>query len=170
MPEGQVRVMSPGAKGAVRWAVAADARAVHRLAGELAETLGDKPPDFAAFRERLLELLDEPRAGVLVAEVEEGVAGAATLWIKPDLAHGDVVVEVPMLVVSSVARRRGVGKLLVDEIRGVAAAEGATLIELIATSDNTNARSFYRSLGFVETDHVSLEFVGDMQDPPDPKE
>jgi ribosomal-protein-alanine N-acetyltransferase len=161
--------MLPGAKGTVRRAVAADERALYGLAGELAETLGDSPPAFQGFRKRLLELLDEPRARVMVAEGEEGLVGAATLWVKPDLAHGDVVVEVPMLVVSREARRQGVGRLLVDEIRGVAAEEGATLIELIATSDNADARAFYRSLGFVETDHVSLEFVGDMQDPPDPE-
>ena len=154
----------------MRGAVVEDARAVHGLAGELAQALGDTPPAYPAFRERLVELLDEPRARVIVAEGEDGVVGAATLWVKPDLAHGDVVVEVPMLVVASSARRRGVGRLLVDEIRGVAAAEDATLVELIATSDNANARAFYRSLGFVETDHVSLEFVGDMQDPPDPQE
>ena len=159
--------MLPQGRERVRAAVSADAEAIHGLAGELAGTLGDTPPAFAAFRRRLLELLDEPRARVLVAEGEEEVVGAATLWIKPDLAHGDVVVEVPMLVVSRAARRRGIGRLLVDEIRGMAAEEGATLVELIATSDNTDARAFYRSLGFVETDHVSLEFVGDMQDPPD---
>ena len=159
--------MLPQGRERVRAAVSADAEAIHGLAGELAKTLGDTPPAFAAFRRRLLELLDEPRARVLVAEGEEEVLGAATLWIKPDLAHGDVVVEVPMLVVSRAARRRGLGRLLVDEIRGMAAEEGATLVELIATSDNTDARAFYRSLGFVETDHVSLEFVGDMQDPPD---
>lgn len=162
--------MLSGGKETVRGAIASDARAVHDLASELAETLGDTPPMYPAFLKRLLELLDEPRAQVLVAEVEEGVVGAATLWVKPDLAHGDVVVEVPMLVVASAARRRGVGRLLVDGVRGVAAAEGATLVELIATSDNTTARDFYRSLGFVETNHVSLEFVGNMQDPPDPEE
>lgn len=151
----------------VRGAIEADAGAIHGLAGELAQALGDSPPAYPAFRERLRELLGEPRARVLVAEGEDGVMGAATLWIKPDLAHGDVVVEVPMLVVSSEARRRGIGKLLVDEIRAAAAAENATLVELIATSDNADARAFYRSLGFVETDHISLEFVGDMQDPPD---
>lgn len=159
--------MLPQDRGYVWGAVAADAESIHRLAGELAETLGDTPPDFASFQARLFELLDEARARVLVAEGDEGVLGVATLWIKPDLAHGDVVLEVPMLVVSRGARRQGVGKLLVDEIRGVAAEEGASLIELIATSDNTAARSFYHALGFVETDHVSLEFVGDMQDPPD---
>ena len=157
--------MLPQAKA--RGAIEADAGAIHGLAGELAQALGDSPPAYPAFRQRLRELLDEPRARVLVAEGEDGVVGAATLWIKPDLAHGDVVVEVPMLVVSSEARRQGIGKLLVDEIRAAAAAENATLVELIATSDNADARAFYRSLGFVETDHISLEFVGDMQDPPD---
>ena len=159
--------MLPWGKTCVRGAVAEDARAIHCLAGELAQTLGDSPPGFAAFRARLSELLDEPRARVLVAQGEEGVVGAATLWVKPDLAHGDVVVEVPMLVVSREARRQGIGRLLVAEIRGVAAGESATLVELIATSDNVDARSFYRSLGFVETDHVSLEFVGNMQDSPE---
>ena len=154
----------------VRGAVADDAEAIYGLAGELAEALGEAPPAYPAFRRRLLELLEEPRARVLVVEGEGKVLGAASLWVKPDLAHGDVVVEVPMLVVSRDARRRGIGRLLVDEIRGIAADEAATLVELIATSDNGNARAFYRSLGFVETDHVSLEFVGDMEDPPDPEE
>ncbi len=162
--------MLSGGRETVRGALASDARAVHDLASELAETLGDTPPMYPAFLKRLLELLDEPRVKVFVAEGEEGVVGAATLWVKPDLAHGDVVVEVPMLVVASATRRRGVGRLLVDEVRGVDAAEGATMVELIATSGNETARDFYRSLGFVETDHVSLEFVGDMQHPPDPEE
>ena len=92
------------------------------------------------------------------------------MWIKPDLAHGDVVVEVPMLVVSSGARRRGVGKLLIKEIWRIAAEENATLIELVATKENDIARAFYKSLGFVETEHIALEYVGDMQQPPDPEE
>src|ERR687894_86609 len=100
----------------------------------------------------------------------EGVVGAASLWIKPDLAHGDVVIEVPMLVVSGDVRRRGVGKLLVEEIQRIAAEENAALIELVATKENDVARAFYKSLGFIETEHIALEFVGDMQQPPDPKE
>lgn len=153
----------------VREATDGDAGDLHALAVDLADALSDRRPGEEAVRERLSELLEEPRARVLVAEGEEGaVVGAATLWVKPDLAHGDRVVEVPMLVVSADARRRGVGRLLVEEVQGIASAEGAALIELIATSDNLAAREFYRSLGFVETDHVALEFVGDPDDPPDP--
>ena len=151
----------PGSE-AVREARAGDAEAIHALAGELADALGDRRPRLEAVRVRLRELLEEPRARVLVVEDEDGVVGAASLWIKPDLGHGDTVIEVPMLVVSESARRRGTGRLLVEAVRNVAAAENVSLIELVATSENRTARDFYRALGFVETDHVALEYVGEM--------
>ena len=158
-------------KAIVREATPEDAPALHALSAELADSLGDRRPQHGAVRARLLELLEEPRARVLVAEDEGGaVVGVASLWIKPDLAHGDKIVEVPMLVVSGEARRQGVGKLLVEEIQSIVAAENAALIELIATRNNDVARAFYHALGFVETDHVSLEFIGDVQNPPDPGE
>lgn len=152
---------TPGAP-VVREANLGDTEAIHALTLELAGALGDHGPRFEALRARLSELLEEPRARVLVAEVDGVVVGAASLWIKPDLAHGDTVVEVPMLVVSGEARRRGVGKLLVEAIRSAVTAEGAALIELVATSENEVARAFYRSLGFVETTHIALEYVGEV--------
>ena len=155
----------------MREATAEDAGAVHSLAGELAGALGDSRPRFEDVRARLLELLEEPRARVLVAEGEGGgVVGVASLWIKPDLANGDTVVEVPTLVVAEGSRREGVGKLLMEEVRGLASKNDANLVELVATTSNVAAREFYRALGFVETDHVTLEFVGDMENPPDPEE
>jgi len=151
----------------VREAALEDAEAIYYLARDLADALGDQRPRPDAVRARLGEFLKEPRARVLVAEVEDGVVGVASIWIKPDLAHGDAVIEVPMLVVSGSARRRGVGKLLIQEIQSIAADENAALIELVATKENDVARAFYRSLGFVETDHIALEFIGDVQSPPD---
>ena len=148
---------------AVREAALEDAEALYYLARNLADALGDQRPRLEAVRARLGELLEEPRARVLVAEGEDGVVGAASLWIKPDLAHGDAVIEVPMLVVSESARRRGAGKLLVEKVQSIAAAENAALIELVATKENDVARAFYRSLGFVETDHIALEYIGDVQ-------
>jgi ribosomal protein S18 acetylase RimI-like enzyme len=163
------RAMS-GFPVAVREATAGDAEALHALALELADALGDRGPRPEAAQARLSELLEESRAWVLVAEDENGVVGAASLWVKPDLAHGDIVVEVPMLVVSKNARRRGIGRLLVEKTQSIATAENAALIELVATRENDAARAFYRSLGFVETDHITLEFIGDMQDLPDPEQ
>ncbi len=154
----------------VREATAEDAEAIHSLTGELAATVGDSPPRFEDVHARLVELLEEPRARVLVAEDEGAVVGVASLWIKPDLAHGDTVIEVPTLVVAEGSRREGVGKLLMEEVQSLGAENGANLIELVATTQNVAAREFYRALGFVETDHATLEFVGDMEDPPDPEE
>ncbi len=158
---------TPGFPAVVREAAAEDAEALYALALELADALGDQKPRPKATRARLLELLEEPRARVLVAEDEDDVVGAASLWIKPDLAHGDTVVEVPMLVVAEDHRRAGVGKLLMEEVRNVASDNDASQIELVATRANVTAREFYRSLGFVETDVVSLEFVGSQEDPPE---
>jgi ribosomal protein S18 acetylase RimI-like enzyme len=153
----------------VREASVEDAEIIHSLAAELAGAVGDSPPSLEDVRGRLAELLEERRARVLVAEGDV-VVGVVSLWIKPDLAHGDSVVEVPMLVISKDRRREGVGKLMMEEVQRLAAENGATLIELVATTQNNPAREFYRSLGFVETDHVTLEFVGDVEDPPDPEE
>jgi ribosomal protein S18 acetylase RimI-like enzyme len=153
----------------VREASAEDAEIIHSLAAELAGTVGDSPPSLENVRERLAELLEEPRARVLVAEGDV-VVGVVSLWLKPDLAHGDTVVEVPMLVISEDRRREGVGKLMMEEVQRLASENGANLIELVATTHNNPAREFYRYLGFVETDHVTLEFVGDVEDPPDPEE
>lgn len=154
----------------LREAKADDAVGIHALTGELAETVGDVLPDLDLVRARLRELLEEPRAKVIVAEGDGGLVGAVSLWIKPDLAHGDTVVEVPMLVVSEEARRSGVGRLLMSEVQEIAANNGAGLIELVATRANVAAREFYRSLGFIEADVVALEFIGNVEDPPDPEE
>jgi ribosomal protein S18 acetylase RimI-like enzyme len=159
-----------GSNYKVREAKVEDAAEICGLARELAETVGDSPSAEEAIRARLEELLDEPRARVFVAENEAGIVGGVSFWIKPDLAHGDTVVEVPMLVVAEDHRRAGVGKLLMEEVRNVASDNDASQIELVATRANVTAREFYRSLGFVETDVVSLEFVGSQDDPPDPEE
>lgn len=148
----------------VREARNSDARGVYTLACELADAVGDWHPDESSVTARLSELLEEPRARVLVAEGEGDILGVASLWIKPDLAHGDTVVEVPMLAVNGKARRQGLGKRLMTSIREIAAENGANLIELVATQDNSVAREFYRSLGFVEAEVVSLEFVGTLRD------
>jgi ribosomal protein S18 acetylase RimI-like enzyme len=154
----------------VREATSEDAAAIQRLARELAETVGDAPPVEEAVRKRLEELLETPRSQVLVVENGRRVVGAVSFWIKPDLAHGDTVVEVPMLVVSQEHRRNGVGRFLMEAVRNKASEHDASLIELVATTTNVAAREFYHSLGFVEAEVVALEFVGSPDNPPQPED
>lgn len=160
--------MPPGIE--VREAHKGDAETVYDLACELASVVGDSEPGREAVEERFAELLETPLARNLVAEEEGEVVGLISFWVKPDLAHGDTVIEIPMLAVLEGARRRGVGKLLIEQAQDVAYEKGVNLIELIATPDNTTAREFYRSLGFLETDHIALEFHGDLEDPPEADE
>jgi ribosomal protein S18 acetylase RimI-like enzyme len=150
-----------------REATEEDAGEIYALACELAGAVGDAAPDEGAVRARLEQLIREPGARVFVVESEGEVAGVVSLWIKPDLAHGDAVVEVPMLAVSEGHRRNGVGKLLMSRVREVATEHDASIIELVATRANVAARDFYKTLGFVEADVVSLEFVGDTENPPE---
>ena len=159
--------MDAKSKIKARDATIEDAAEIYALARELAQTVGDSTPTEEAVKSRLEELLDEPGARVLVAENEVGLVGGVSFWIKPDLAHGDTVVEVPMLVVAEDHRRNGIGKLLMEEVRNVASDNDASQIELVATSANVAAREFYHSLGFVEADVVSMEFVGSQEDPPE---
>jgi ribosomal protein S18 acetylase RimI-like enzyme len=161
--------MHPRSRIEVREATTEDAADIQKLALELAETVGDAPPAKEAVRKRLEELLESPSSRVIVVENGHGVVGAVSFWIKPDLAHGDTVVEVPMLVVAEDHRRNGVGKLLMEEVRSTASEHGASLIELVATTANVAAREFYHSLGFVEADVVALEFVGSHENPPQPE-
>ena len=161
--------MHPRSRIEVREATTEDAADIHRLSLELAETVGDAPPVKEAVRKRLEELLESPTSRVIVVEDGQGVVGAVSFWIKPDLAHGDTVVEVPMLVVAEDHRRNGVGRLLMEEVRTIASEHGASLIELVATTANVAAREFYHSLGFVEADVVALEFVGSHENPPQPE-
>ena len=146
-----------------------DLDSIYALAEQLADTVGDSTPDAGEVRARLKELLDEPRARIIVVEGEAGIVGVASLWIKPDLAHGDTVIEVPMLVVSEEARRDGIGRRLMSGIHEIAAGNDARLIELVATRANVAAQEFYRSLGFVEADVMPLEFLGDVEAPRDPE-
>jgi len=150
----------------VREARPSDAGEIHGLMCELARVVGDSLPPKEAVARRLRELLEEPRAGVLVAESGGEVVGAVSYWVKPDLAHGDTVVEVPTLVVREGLRRAGVGRRLMESVRRLGMERGAALVELVTTPANVAAREFYRALGFVETDHIVLEFVGQLEDPP----
>jgi ribosomal protein S18 acetylase RimI-like enzyme len=55
------------------------------------------------------------------------------------------------LAVAPWARRRGVGRALVEECARLARADGRERLTLMVTSDNTGARALYRAAGFAET-------------------
>jgi ribosomal protein S18 acetylase RimI-like enzyme len=52
------------------------------------------------------------------------------------------------LIVGRNARRRGVGRLLMEHAAQIAVAEGCEFVELTSAADRTDAHAFYRSIGY----------------------
>jgi GNAT superfamily N-acetyltransferase len=97
-----------------------------------------------------------PGSTVLVA-AEAGdpagdLVGLAVLLTRPPSAFAGAVprkvIELDNLVVRADRRNRGIGELLLAEIRRWARAEGATHIEVGVHAFNRDARRFYERFGF----------------------
>jgi [ribosomal protein S18]-alanine N-acetyltransferase len=90
--------------------------------------------------------LTAPGRQALVAVTGKEIMGYAVTW-----AVGDVA-DLQRLVVSSRARRRGIGTRLVDDLVARTAARGACRVLLEVSEANVAARACYRGLGFCELD------------------
>ncbi|WP_411113933.1 cyclophane-containing RiPP N-acetyltransferase HaaN [Streptomyces sp. 029-5] len=105
---------------------------------QVEEALFGSPPLASA-------LLVEDGTGNLV-----GLAAYSFLWPAAGSSHSLFLKE---LYVRDTLRRQGVGALLMDELRALAAARpGCSRVEWMTDRDNPNARAFYKSLGFAEFD------------------
>ncbi len=74
----------------------------------------------------------------------EEILGFVVFWLSPPEA------EVLNIAVAIEARRRGLGRRLLERVVAWARRDGATRILLEVRRDNTPARALYRGLGFVE--------------------
>jgi GNAT superfamily N-acetyltransferase len=125
----------------IRDAGAGDADVVAELLGQLGY-----PTSVADARQRL------GRTGgrTLLAESDGVPVGLLALAVSRPLERARPVARVTALVVRDSARRRGVGRALMDRAAEVAAAEGCEGIELTSgiRPEREAAHVFYQSLGF----------------------
>lgn len=127
----------------------ADVHTIHN--GALPEVFG--PSDGTSmFRDRVTELIDGEDSVVLVAELGGRVSGAASVVIR-EVADRMMMVPrrygwVETVGVSEEARRRGVGKALMDAAVQWVRRKGGDTCELNVWEFNDGAVEFYRSLGF----------------------
>jgi ribosomal protein S18 acetylase RimI-like enzyme len=113
---------------------------------ELRAVVGERD----ALREVFHALLGDERAVVLVARdgASDGVVGVLVANVLLSVKFAGRSLWIEELYVGKRARRRGLGRLLVDALLERARAMGISGIDLEAYQGNAPAAILYRSLGF----------------------
>jgi GNAT superfamily N-acetyltransferase len=133
-------------------ATAADAVTIAELIGETEAYYGTSAADISPLAERVAGVENAlfggaPVATVLLARDDEEAVGYASYTYLWPAAGTDRSMYLKELYVRETARRSGVGKAIIDRLRDVARAAGASRVEWTADRDNPTAMDFYERLG-----------------------
>jgi GNAT superfamily N-acetyltransferase len=135
----------------VRHAVVSDIKAIRTLSEELAESIEDVERfDLEKVTENHKKIMADSNAHILVGEIGGEIAGFISVSIRTTLLHNDPSALIDELVVLGNHRRIGVGKALVLSGVDLCRKLGCCEIEVSTEFSNSNARSFYKVLGFKE--------------------
>lgn len=113
------------------------------------------------FVQERLEKLDPTREVVLAAELDGAVAGYVHAEIYA-LLYWKPMVNILGLAVSSVYRRKGVGKALMICVEEWAKERGIKEIRLNSGGTRKEAHEFYRAIGF-DDEKVQIRFLKEME-------
>jgi GNAT superfamily N-acetyltransferase len=120
-----------------------DAAAVSRLLQQLGYAV---EPLRAA--ERICQLDATGSDPILLAVADGQALGVVAMHLSDMLQYERPVMRVTALVVDHSARRRGIGKLLMDRAEGLASAAGCEFVELTSAATRAEAHAFYRNIGY----------------------
>ena len=139
----------------IRTAAPQDIGALERLFAEWGHPL---PPE--RIRQQVDAWSAEP-AGVLLVAVSEAseVLGMAAVTASPVLYAPTRHAQLVALVVGAGSRRRGVGRLLLAEVRVRAEAWGCSRLEVGSSRARDAAHAFYRSEGFDDSCATHARYV-----------
>jgi GNAT superfamily N-acetyltransferase len=137
----------------VRAAEAADLGAVVELLDELGY-----PSSAEAVGGSMEALRLDPASWLWVAVERGEVVGLVGLHVMPLLERGPFA-RVTALVVGERARRRGIGRALMERVEEQARAEGCERIELSSADRRRDAHAFYRRVGFEPTSQRFLKHL-----------
>ena len=129
----------------IREASTLDGEIVAQLIEELADAMGER---VALTPEYVRVFLAYPGSHILLAEQNGAVAGLLSYTIRPNLYHAENCCMVDEVVVAGKARRRGIGKALVERLVQQAREAGCAEASLSVLPGNIPAQEFYKTLGF----------------------
>lgn len=127
----------------IREANADDAADLARLTVELGYTGNED-----LMRRRLARIASQPDQVVLVAILEERIAGWLQAHASVCLASG-YIAEITGLVVAASARRRGVGRAVVKHAERWASELGVDALLVRSNVQRVESHDFYRALAFI---------------------
>ena len=117
-----------------------------------------KPFERAAALDAVRNMLLRHGARLFVARVEGVCLGYAPVQnrVRQENAfrYASRSLIVDQMAVADTHRRKGIGTLMMERIRGEAVRRGAQRVELKVYSDNDGARRFYEAQGFVRFQDV----------------
>ncbi len=109
------------------------------------------PGDRASSESVLAEILADPRRELAVAEADGRLVGTADLLIVANLTHrGEPWAIVENVIVTSPARRLGVGRALIGHLIELARAAGCCKLQLVSGKHRADAHQLYRSMGLAD--------------------
>src|SRR5262249_20283937 len=147
---GQPRDGKRGVGRATRTRTACVRRATGGDVGRIALLLGELgyPAPAEAVARRLERLLASPAAAFVAGEGGE-VLAFCPAHLFDGIQEDRPLVRLSVLVVSARARRRGLGRALMDEAERWALAAGAGRVVIASGLARADAHAFYEALGYV---------------------
>ena len=115
-------------------------------------------PDDVAGRLQRLARGGEP---VLLARQGEETLGCLTWHVTPNIHRPWPIGRITMMVVTGRARRRGIGRALVQAVEERMIQRGCGLIEVTSNVKLRAAHTFYRKLGFERTSQRFAKSIGE---------
>jgi GNAT superfamily N-acetyltransferase len=114
----------------------------------LEESLREAEPVPGDFAEALREAVETGELEVLAARAEGGVVGVVLLAYRLSVSAAGLFVSIEDLYVRPAARRRGVGRALLEAVESRCASRGVSYVE--AQVEDEEAAAFYSMLGYEE--------------------
>lgn len=141
----------------IRKAVYPDISSMIKLLRILFSIETDFTFDELAQRKGLEMMLDDcSNCCIMVAELNQQIAGMCTAQILVSTAEGGLVALIEDLIVEESYRGHGLGKELLSAIEGWAMTQGVRRLQLLADRNNLPALNFYRKMNWKFTQLICL--------------